>query len=343
MLSTLRFDRRALRVSSLALAGAVMLAACDTDKTVGPNPVTSTPTAPNLAKAAGTQTLAITLVDQNANPVTTLAARFKVTNSAGGPGSLVVDNAPNDGNSAIGTILMKGLASGTYEVCQTIAPTDYVLPAAPCKTVIVGGIVAASVQFVDLTVARVKWRIVDMLENKIGGAVIKVHDGIAWSTITDNSALDLDPALGSFEVKSPNGTYNICPKTPPTGWAFMSPYCIGMPAPHGQTTDFSGFGVNPEFSVYFAAANYDGLAGPSEYEIKAVSGNFAAKLVDEGVNDMWTGVLGRMWIRLPAEGDYQICQTVAPPNTAIADPACRTITVTLGVLGDAGLFVSKPL
>ena len=343
MISTLRFDRRALRVSSLALAGVVMLAACDNDKSVGPNPVTSMPTSPSLAKATGTQTLTITLVDQNASPGTTLAAKFKVTSSAGGPGSLVVDNAPNDGNSAIGTILMKGLAAGSYEVCQTIAPTDYVLPAAPCKTVIVGGIVAASVQFVDLTVARVRWRIMDHIGNGIGGAVIKVHDGNAWSTITDNSSLDLDPAPGAFEVKAPNGSYSTCPKAPPAGWVFSAPNCFGMPAPHGQTTDFPGFGVNPEFSVYFAAANYDGLAGPSEYEIKAVSGNFSAKLVDEGVNDAWTGWLGRMWIKLPAAGDYQICQTVAPPNTAIADPACKTITVTFGVLADAGLFVSKPL
>ena len=34
-------------------------------------------------------------------------------------------------------------------------------------------------------------------------------------------------------------------------------------------------------------------------------------------------------------------RTVAPPNTA--DPACKTITVKLGVLTDGGLFVSKPL
>jgi hypothetical protein len=343
MLSTLRFDRRALPVSSLALAGAVMLAACDTDKSVGPNPVTSTPTAPSLAKATGTQTLTIMVVDQNSTAVTTLAAKFKVSKSAGGPGSLIVDNAPSDGNSAIGTIQMKGLASGTYEVCQTIAPTDYVLPATPCKTVIVGGIVAASVQFVDLTVARAKWRVADFLENKVGGAVIKVHDGISWSTITDNSALDLDPTAGAFEVKAPQGSYSICPKTPPTGWVFMVQTCIGMPTPHGQTTDLSGFGVNPEYSVNFAVTNYDVLSGPSAYEITSASGNFSAKLVDDGLNDRWTGVLGRLWITLPAEGEYTICQTVAPPNTALADPACKTIKVQLGGLEYAGLFNSKPL
>lgn len=343
MLSTLRSDLRALGVPALALAGAVVLAACENDKSVGPSSVTSVPTAASLARATGNATLTIRLVDQNSDPVTTLAAKFKVSTSAGGPGALIVDNAPNDGDSAIGTILMKGLAAGTYEVCQTIAPTDYVLPEVPCKTVIVGGIAAASVQFVDLTVARVKWGTVDFLGNRIGGAVIKVHDGLSWSTIADNSTLDLDPAPGAFEVKAPQGTYGICPKTPPSGWIFSYPYCIGMPTPHGQTTDLSGFGVNPEFSAYFAAANYDGLAGPSGYEIKAVSGNFSAKLVDEGVNDAWTGNLGRMWIKLPAAGDYQICQKVAPPNTAIADPACKTITVKLGVLVDAGLFVSKPL
>ena len=342
MFFTLRSDRRALRASSLALAGAVMLAACDNDNALGPNPVASMPTTPSLAKATGTQQLTITIVDQNASPIT-LGARFKVTNSAGGPGSIVSDNANTDANAAVGTILLKGLAAGSYEVCQTIAPTDYVLPATPCKTVIVGGIVAASVQFVDLTVARAKWRIVDFLENRIGGAVIKVHDGASWSTIADNSAGDLDPAPGAFEVKAPNGSYSICPKTPPAGWAFMVQTCIGIPTPHGQTSDLSGFGVNPEYSVYFAAANYDGLAGPTEYEITAVSGNFAAKIVDDGANDRWTGVLGRMWIVLPAAGDYQICQTVAPPNTAIADPACRIVNVSLGVLTDGGLFISKPL
>ena len=144
------------------MAGAVLLAACDNDNAVGPNPVTSMPTVPSLAKATGNQQLTITIVDQNANAVTTLAAKFKVANSAGGAGSLVVDNAPSDGNNAVGTIQVKGLAAGSYEVCQTMAPTDYVLPATPCKTVIVGGIVAASARPGDrsagaMVVSRMWW------------------------------------------------------------------------------------------------------------------------------------------------------------------------------------------
>ena len=47
--------------------------------------------------------------------------------------------------------------------------------------------------------------------------------------------------------------------------------------------------------------------------------------------------------KLPAAGDYTICQTVAPPNTEIADPTCKTVTIKLGALEYAGFFNSKPL
>ena len=216
------------------------------------------------------------------------------------------------------------------------------LPASTCQTVIVDGIVPAQLTFVDLTVARATWAVVDFLQHPIGGAVIKVHDGNSWSTIADNSALDLDPALGKFEVKSPNGNYSICPLTPPTGWVFMSPYCIGMPTPHGQTTNLFGFGVHPEYSVYFYATDYDQPVGGSEYIVTDGLG-YSAKLVDDGLNDMWTAAGGKIWIQLPHDGDFTICQTVAPTNTAIADPSCKRVSVKLGVLEYANFFNSKPL
>ena len=130
---------------------------------------------------------------------------------------------------------------------------------------------------------------------------------------------------------------------PPPGWVFGATTCIGLPTVPGQTTDFGSYAVNPEYSAYFYATNFDVPVGPSEYTVTAASGNFAAKLVDDGTNDIWTGALGKLWIQLPADGDYTICQTVAPPNTNLADPACARISVKLGVPTYAGFFNSKPL
>jgi hypothetical protein len=113
-----------------------------------------------------------------------------------------------------------------------------------------------------------------------------------------------------------------------------------VPVPAGQTTFLVNFTTSPQYSAYWYAMNPNGLAGPSEYTIKAVAGGFSATVVDNGLNDRWQD-LGKMWILLPSDGDYEICQTKALANTKLADPTCLTVTVKFGDPVYSGYFVSQ--
>ena len=327
--------------SALALAAAAALAACDNDKAVAPT--TAAPTAPSLAIGTPkTGTLDIAIVDQNGAAVTTLTSQFTAANKASGIAYFVLDNSPNDADSTIGKIRWTAPA-GAYEICQTVAPTDYVLPSTACQSAIIGGIVVAKVTFVDPTVPHVKFAMTDMLNRGVGGGTFKVWDGISWGTLTDNAAGDLDPAPGRFEVKAPaNNGYSACALIAPPGWVLKYNLCNGQPTIPGQTIDLGSVAVEPEYSVYFYATDFVGPVGPSAYLITNAAG-FSKKLTDEGLNDMWTGEKGKLWVKLPADGDYQICQTVAPPNTQLADPVCKKVRVSFGEAAYAGIFVSKPL
>ncbi|HEX6051708.1 MAG TPA: hypothetical protein VFZ21_20715 [Gemmatimonadaceae bacterium] len=335
----LSLNLRGRRLSSLALLSAAVLAACETDRPVGPDPA-AIPTEASTARLASRGWLSITIVDQNGAAPTTTGAQFTVAMSGQGMTKFLVDNGSGDADSTPNKLQMM-LAGGSYTVCQTVAPTDYVLPATACKSVIVGGIVPATLQFVDPTVARVRWRVIDFLQQEVGGAVIKVHDGITWSTIADNSPLDLDPAPGKFEVKSPNGNYSTCGLNPPAGWLFTYSSCFGIPTPHGQTTDFMGFGVQPEYSAYWYVANPDGWgAGPSAYEIKNAAGTWSAIVEDDGLNDRWQA-MGSVWVILPGDGDYEVCQTKAPPGTEFPKQPCIQFSIKHGEFKLVGYFVSE--
>ena len=93
--------------------------------------------------------------------------------------------------------------------------------------------------------------------------------------------------------------------------------------PAGQTTYLTNYIVNPEFSVFWYAQDVNGFAGPSTYEVSGgASGNFFATIVDGDKSDMYPG-MGKLWLQLPEAGDYQICQTVAPPKSQLANPALQ--------------------
>ena len=66
--------RRGIRPSSLALAGAVLLAACDNDRPTEPA-AEAKPVAPSLAKGGNPGGLIISLVDQNGQSPANLGAQ----------------------------------------------------------------------------------------------------------------------------------------------------------------------------------------------------------------------------------------------------------------------------
>jgi hypothetical protein len=324
MISTsISFDRSARRLSSLALVGAAALAACDNDKTVAPRPA-AIPTDASAAFAVKPGVLVITIVDQDGNAPKTVGAQFTYSN--GGPAYFLVDNGSGDSDPTDNVIRKTGLL-GSYSVCQTVAPTDYVLPNPACQSASVGGASTAKLQFVDKTVGLIQWTAVDMFGQPVKGATFTVDIGNGPVSVADNSALDLDKNSGRFLVKAPNGTSYVCPSTPPAGWYFNAGQgCGGGPAPAGQTTFLTDWHLYAEYSVLVQAADpITWGAGPSEYIVKNAAG-FSATLVDQGTNDRWSK-LGHMWMLLPSAGDYTICQTTPPPGTKLANPSCVQFTV----------------
>ena len=337
MISTsIAFDRSTRRLSSLALIGAAALTACDNDKTVAPRPP-AIPTDAASISVAKPGALIITIVDQNGNAPKTVGAQF--TYSSGAPAYFLIDNGSGDSDSTANVILKKDLL-GTYTVCQTVAPTDYVLPTPACQTVSIPSGVTAKLQFVDKTVGLVQWAFADFVGTPVGGAVYNFNDGSGWVSIADDSALDLDKTPGRFLVKSPNGAADVCALTPPAGWTFGGGTCFGLPTPAGQTTFVTSWVANAEYSVIVAAGDMITWgAGPSSYIVKNAAG-FSAKLTDEGKGDRWTKKLGFMWMLLPTDGDYEICQTVPPPGTQLANPTCVQFTVKQGEITTGIGFIS---
>jgi hypothetical protein len=326
MISTLiSLDRSARRVSSLALVGAAAVAACDTDQTVAPKP-TTIPTEASAMFVAKPGVLVITIVDQDGNAPKTVGAQFTYTAAGGGAAYFLVDNGSGDSDPTPNVIRRSNLL-GSYNVCQTVAPTDYVLPSPACQTVSVSSGTTATLKFVDKTVALIQWTAVDMFDQPVAGATFTVDVGNGPVKVADNSPLDLDKTDGRFMAKAPNGTSTVCPFLPPTGWYFNAGQgCGGGPAPAGQTTFVESWHLFPWYSVLVLAADpITWGAGPSSYIVTNASG-FSATLVDQGTNDRWSK-LGHMWMLLPSAGDYTICQTTPPPGTKLANPSCVQFTV----------------
>ena len=327
MISTLiSLDRSARRLSLLALAGAAALAACDTDRAVAPKPATI-PTEASPMFVAKPGVLVITVVDENGNAPTTGGAQFTYTPGGGSATYFLVDNGSGDTDPTPNVIKKLNLL-GSYSVCQTVAPTDYVLPSPACQTVSVAPGAVANLKFVDKTVGLIQWAAVDMFNQGVAGTTFNVDLGSGLVSVPDNSALDLDKNDGRFMVKAPNGSAFLCPDTPPTNWYFNAGQgCATYPAPAGQTSFAESWHLFPIYSMIVQAADpITWGAGPSTYEVKNTNG-WTGTLVDEGKNDRWTGKLGHMWMILPSAGDYTICQTVPPPGTKLATPSCVQFTV----------------
>jgi hypothetical protein len=327
MNSTLiQLDRSMRRLSSLALIGAATLAACDTDKTVAPRtdaiPSDATPLIAQVKPSA----LVITIVDQNGKAPKTTGAQFTLTAAGGGPSYFLIDNGSGDADPTPNVIKRLNLL-GAYNVCQTAAPTDYVLPSPVCQSVSVGGSTISKLTFVDKTVGLVRFAAVDAFGGPVSGATFTVDVGNGPVQMLDNSALDLDKNPGRFLVRAPNGTFNICPSTPPAGWYFNAGQgCNNGSAPAGQTTALDSWYVFAQYAFQVLVGDpVTWGAGPSSYVVTGPNA-FSATLVDQGANDR-SPKLGSLYMVLPAAGAYTICQTTPPPGTKLANPGCVQFSV----------------
>ena len=328
MISTLtQLDRSMRRLSSLALIGAATLTACDADKTVAPKPAQVPTEASPLIVSVKPSALVITIVDENGNPPKTTGAQFTYTAAGGGASYFLIDNGSGDADPTPNVIKKLNLL-GAYTVCQTVAPADYVLPTPACQSVSVGGGTISKLTFVDKTVGLIQFAAVDMLDGGVKGATFSVDLGNGPVQVLDNSALDLDKNPGRFLVKAPNGTFSMCPSTPPTGWFFNAGQgCSSGTAPAGQTTWVEAWHLFAEYSFEVLVADpITWGAGPSSYVVTGANG-FSATLVDQGTNDRWTSKLGYLYMVLPAAGTYTICQTTPPPGTKLANQPCVQFSV----------------
>jgi hypothetical protein len=337
----LSLDLFGRRLSSLALLGAVVLAACDNDRPLGPNPNTNAiPTEASAAKAIKLGSFSVKIVDQNGTAPSTVGAQFTVAQS-GQPTLFLVDNGAGDTDPTPNKLKMNVTGNGWFTVCQTVAPSDYVLPTPACQSVMVGGIVPAALTFVDPTAPHVSWMVRDALtDSLIGNAVFKDGSG---NTIADNSPADLDATLGKIEVKTTLASFTACPAGNPPGYVYMPQFntCVTTATAPGQTTALPAFYANPEASMHWYAAVGNVTAFGTGYTITALEGAFVLKLADNGQEDM-EPLPGGVYLKVPAPGWYTVCQTVAPINGQLADPACKRINVQFGQQNMVDDFVSKP-
>jgi hypothetical protein len=350
MISTLfSFERGARRLSTLAVAGAVLLSACEADRSIAPN--RAMPDSVSLALAPNTTqpgTLVISVVDWAKNPVKYTGAFFLL--SAPGMSDLEVrDNTVPDVDLAIGTLRVKKLVAGTYTVCQQAPAEHYVTIYPPCKTVTVfGGGKATQVEFVNLQTARMAWRVIDKWDNPVGGVMFKGTDANAKITvITDDGAGDLDDRQGYVEIDAVPGTYELCQTAIPASHVFPAGQtfsCVTRQMADGSVQMVPDTRLNPLYSIHWRL-KLDGLvdypigAGYTSFEVKSLTNGGFSKIVHDNGAEDWDGTrAGEFATVLPAAGAYIVCQLNAPNGFQLSSPPCKRVSVGLGEPALVGWF-----
>ena len=232
MQSKLLSQRATAAASAIALAAMTVLAACDSDRAVSPNPSAKVPTS---AEAAWTPTPATYIgsgyIDMNHNPVG--GGVMLLRDSAGTPLSLVADGGPGDYDNRLGEISFKVPKPGTFQVCFASAPTGFALPynTVPC----IGSTVKAGWdlhidEFTLVPAPSVVIRVLDDANGlSIGPSTFTISSPRMPNPIVvvDNGMNDLYPAnIGSMLVKVPAaGTYNICQTVAPFNYYLAKQAC----------------------------------------------------------------------------------------------------------------------
>ena len=357
MISSLLSNRRAVRAASIAVAGAALLSACETDRSIGPvKPAVPDSASLAINPAALPGSLAISVVDWVKNPATYTGASF-VISKPGTPDIDLQDNIAPDANIAIGGLLMQNLKPGTYTVCQTAAPDHYVMVFAPCKTVTVLSGKVAQLEFMNYQSARFLWRVMDPWGNPITDMEFKGKDANGQTfDIMDGGALDLDVRKGWIEVEGPTGDYEVCSSALPAGYVF----------PAGQTFSCTTRYIQPgtiavmpdvilhhDFSIHWrlrldGQVYWPASAGTVSFEVKGMTPNgfFSMIVTDNGANDLDAADdlrKGEFAAKLPAAGSYSVCQLNQAIGYQFPAQPCMRVTVSAGVPQLVGWFFNKKI
>ena len=352
MISMLLSDRRALRLSAVAVASAALLSACDTDRSTGPVQ-RAMPDSASLALSPNSLTgsLAISVVDWAKNPVKFTGSFFLVS-KPGMNDTELRDNTAPDVNFAIGGLLMKNLVAGTYTVCQQSPAEHYVMVYAPCKTVTVFAGKVAQLEFINLQTARFGWWVVDTWNNPIETMLFKGTDVNGQSRdITDNGAWDLDERQGYIEVDGPVGNYEVCQVALPNGYVFPTGQtyaCTTRYITNGAIASMPQTRLNHEYSIHWRLRLDDQVywpasAGQVAFEIKGLTGSgpFSMTVYDNGANDLDAEDdlrMGEFAAKLPAAGTYTVCQLNPANGFQFPSKPCMRVSVGLGVPQLVGWF-----
>lgn len=357
MISLLLSNRRALRVASLAVAGTVLLSACETDRSIGP----VKPAVPDSASLAFNPvflpgSLAISVVDWLQTPVKYTGSSF-VVSKPGTPDTGLEDNIAPDANIAIGGLLLQNLTPGTYTVCQKEAADHYVMVFAPCKTVTVVAGKIAQLQFMNYQSARFAWRVVDTWNNPITDMEFKGKDvnGQTFG-IMDGGAEDLDIRKGYIEVEGPTGDYEVCSSALPAGYVFPAGQTFTCATRYIQPSLIAVMPdviLNHDFSIHWrlrldGQVYWPASAGIVSFEVQGMTPNgpFSMVVTDNGSNDLDAADdlrKGEFAAKLPAAGTYSVCQLNPAIGYQFPAQPCMRVTVSAGVPQLVGWFFNKKI
>ena len=254
MFSILPLHSSAIRRASVAVAGVVLLTACDNDNPVAPK---SSPT-PSAAQPAviGSNRPAVGRVRQTyvdvVGPVAGMSLRLR--NHAANTSTDFRENFTPDIDPAIGKLELK-LPEGEYSLCVMAAPLGYWLvgvQAGYCfwfqvkRDSIVNLPTVTSYPFFSTY-----WGVSDGPDaefnmNPIGPSTFTVKNALTWETITvvDNGTNDFDPRLGMFALKLDwAGDFDICQTQAPVGYYNTFPSCKRITVV-STTPEFAGWWIN---------------------------------------------------------------------------------------------------
>src|SRR4029450_1390413 len=335
--------KRAARVTPAVLLGLSLLAACDTDQ----------PIAPETTKASAVKTpsgywslapgaIAFNVVDESQVAVTGYT-NFWLINSKNDSTFIPDNNAYLDSNPVSGSYLLKGLTPGTYQICQHDCPTYYLEANPKCLTAnVTTGATTVIGPFVDLHQPKILWKVVDEDDVLLSGAKFTLSDSANNSAVmTDNGPYDGNKTDGLWSMLTWPQALKICETVPPPGCVLPAQPCVTFVGKGGLPTDLGKF-VNTLIAGVKIEVLSDKfwLIGPSTFKI--YGSNTITTIDDNGPYDL-NPKYGLLKVKLPAPGDYTVCERRAPCGCDAPSPRFKgPITVPYGVPVWAPLFINKP-
>jgi Prealbumin-like fold domain len=233
---------------------------------------------------------------------------------------VITDNVgPEDQDAAAGSFKTMGLPAGQYQLCETVPPAHYVLPANACMSAtIMSNTTTVVGQFYDYHMPRESWSVVDPVGNLLGNAYFTLYNSslqVVAAGWDNAAAFDQDNAIGKFLTENASGSYTLCETLAPSGFIAQAPTCKVFQATPGFNPQSLGQFVNaPTYSVYFNVQDPQGnpLGGTKFLIQRAGYTPIGDIYITDNIMPDRDPTTGKYFVILPAAGDYIVCQQEAP-------------------------------